>query len=475
MRVRTWAIGVFIVLGFGLFTAILFQIGNRQKAFRRHLELYTEFSNLGGLSNGAKVRVSGLDAGQIKKVEIPTDPSGKFRLLLQVEERVHGMIRKDSVASIETEGVVGDRFVLIKKGSAQAEEVRAGATLPSKELFDLTALMENSSLLLNDVHGSITDIRGRLDLALDSVNKTVNDADGLMNGARPDINQIAKNGARITGRVDTLIADLNAGKGAAGMLLKDEATKQQLQTTLANVQKASANLDQVSARADQTIADFQSRQLVAKMQAALDNVQSLSKELDTTLKQALAQDNIGQDGATNLRQTLSSLNRSTTNLAEDTEALKHNFLFRGFFKRRGFYNLDQLTRTEYLEACERQKIAGTRKWLQASSLVVRDGNGQEQLSDTGRHLIDNELAPIVDSLSEHVIVVEGYAAAGSPDEQYVQSKQRADLVRHYLEGHYHLRHSDLGIVPLRNQPPQSAGRDSWDGAAIMLLGTKSGK
>jgi phospholipid/cholesterol/gamma-HCH transport system substrate-binding protein len=113
---------------------------------------------LGGLGNGATVRVSGLDAGQIKKVEIPNDPSGKFRLLVQVEEKIHGIIRKDSVASIETEGVVGDKFFLIKKGSAQAEEARTGATLPSKEPFDLTALMENSSVLLNDVHGSVTDI-----------------------------------------------------------------------------------------------------------------------------------------------------------------------------------------------------------------------------------------------------------------------------------------------------------------------------
>jgi phospholipid/cholesterol/gamma-HCH transport system substrate-binding protein len=475
MRVRTWAIGVFIVLGFGFFTAILFQIGNHQKAFSRHLELYTEFSNLGGLGNGAKVRVSGLDAGQIKKVEIPKDPSGKFRLLVQVEEKIHGIIRKDSVASIETEGVVGDRFLLIKKGSAQAEEVRAGDTLPSKEPFDLTALMENSSVLLNDVHGSVTDIRGRVDLALDSINKTVNHVDGLVTGARPNIDQIAKNGVQITGKINTLIADLNAGKGPAGMLLKDEATKQQLQATLTNVQRASANLDQVSARADQTIADFQSRQLVARTQAVLDNVQSLSQELDSTVKQALAQDSIGQDGATNLRQTLSNLNRSTTNLAEDTEALKHNFFFRGFFKRRGFYDLDQLTRTEYLEACERQKNAGTRKWLQASSLLSSDGHGQEQLSETGRHLIDSELAPVVDSLPEDVIVVEGYAAAGSPNEQYAQSTNRADLVRHYLEAQYHLRHSDIGIVALRNQPPPNANRKVWDGAAIMLLPTKSGK
>jgi len=57
-------------------------------------------------------------------------------------------------------------------------------------------------------------------------------------------------------------------------------------------------------------------------------------------------------------------------LAEDTEALKHEFFFRGFFKKRGFYNLDDVTPAEYLKACERQKDIGTRKWLHASSLVI---------------------------------------------------------------------------------------------------------
>ncbi len=469
MKIRTWAIGAFIVLGLGLFTAILFLIGSRQKAFSRHLEVYTEFANLGGLTNGAKVQVSGLDAGQVKKIYIPKDPAGRFRLELEVEEKVHGMIRKDSVASIETEGVVGDKFVLIKKGTEQAAEVRNGATLKSKEPFDLTALMENGSGLLNDVHGSVNDLRGRLDKALDSITVTVNHADGLVNGVKPDIRQIARNGTQITNQINTLVADLNAGKGPAGLLLKDEATRQQLQATLTNVQAASANLNQVAGRANDTMADFQSRKLVARMQATLENVQSLSRELDTTFKQALAQDSIGQDGAANLRQTLSSLNRSTTNLAEDTEALKHNFFLRGFFKRRGFYNLDQLTRPEYVQALARQKDAGTRVWLPAASLLADNGSGQAELSPGGRQLIDSELAPMVDSLPRDILVFEGYAAAGSPAEQYVQSRKRADLVRRYVEAHFHLRHSDLGIVAMRDDPPKSADRSSWDGAAIMLM------
>ncbi len=473
MRVRPWAIGLFIVVGFAIFTAILFQIGSRQKLFNRHLTLYTEFANLGGLTNGAKVRVSGLDAGQIKKIEIPKDPSQKFKLELQVEEKIHGIVRKDSVASIETEGVVGDKFVLIKKGSESSPEVHAGAMLPSKEPLDLSALLEKSSGLLTDVHGSINDIRGRVDGALDSITRTVNHADTLVTHVRPDISGIARNGNQISAKLNTLVTDLNAGKGPAGLILKDQASREQLQSTLANVQQASVNLNQVSLRADETVADFQARQLIAKTQATIENVQSLSQQLDTTMQQALAKDNIGQDGATNLRQTLSSLNRTSTNLAEDTEALKHNFFLRGFFKRRGFYNLDQLSRKEYVKACEHHDHdADDRKWLPAQDLVIDNGNGKEELSEVGRQLINAELDPIVDTLPSRIIVVEGYADGGSANDQYALSRQRADLVRKYLEAHYHLKHSNLGVVALRDQPPKGSGKERWNGAGIMLWNEK---
>ena len=115
MRVQYWAVGLFITIGFCLLTGLLFLIGDRQEAFNKHLELKTEFSNLNGLASGAKVRVAGFDAGKIKKIDIPKSASAKFRLEIQVEEKLHGMIRKDSVVSIETDGVVGDKFVLVKR------------------------------------------------------------------------------------------------------------------------------------------------------------------------------------------------------------------------------------------------------------------------------------------------------------------------------------------------------------------------
>jgi len=476
MRIHSWAIGLFLTSGIVLFTAMLFLIGNRHDVFGKHVEFYAEFSDIGGLPRGAQVRVSGIDAGEVKGIQLPSSPASNFRLKLQVRANARGMIRTDSLVSIKTEGIVGDEYVLIRKGTSAAGEAPDGATLPSKEPFDIgaalekgAALLDKGSTLLDTVQSSVTDLHSRLDVALGSVTKTVNHVDGLVTVVQPDITKLAGNASRITDTINEIVSNVNAGKGPAGLLLKDETTRRQLQATLSNAQQATLNLADASSRADRILADVQARDLASKAQATLENVQAISEQLNQTIKGALAPDNTGEDGATNIREVLSNLNRGTANLAEDTEALKHEFFFRGFFKKRGFYDLEQLSPADYLTACQRQGACGSRAWLDAADLFAAGSNDAVQLNETGRHAIDRAVAPVVDSLLDHLVIVEGYSRTGMPDQQFVTSRRRADLVREYLEAHFHLIHEDVGIVPLRDKPPHGAGRDTWNGVAIVLF------
>ena len=146
-----------------------------------------------------------------------------------------------------------------------------------------------------------------------------------------------------------------------------------------------------------------------------------------------------------------------------------NYLLRGFFKRQGFYNFDEITPSVYRTACEGQKTRGSRIWLPQSGVFVMAADGKEQLSDIGPDEISLAVAKFVDSLPGRIIIVEGYSTDGSIDQQFSVARRRADLVRRYLEMHYHLRHDDLGIVSLGNKPPQGSGEAEWNGAAIMLL------
>src|SRR6185369_2182557 len=108
---RLVGIGVFVLGGLLLFTVGLFMIGDRQMAFAKKVTIYTEFKKITGLQPGGIVRVSGARAGAIQKIIPPSTPGGKFRVQFDILEELHPLVRLDSIASIETEGLVGGNYL----------------------------------------------------------------------------------------------------------------------------------------------------------------------------------------------------------------------------------------------------------------------------------------------------------------------------------------------------------------------------
>src|ERR1700678_4570570 len=155
MKNHNVVVGVFITAAIVLFGAALFLIGNEHKAFHRHVVFYTNFHNIDGLPKGAKVRVDGMDAGQIESIQIPASPAQKFRLKMNVEDSFHGLIREDSLVTVETEGLVGDQFVLIHSGTDHSPEAPPESTLLSKEPFDLTKLLEQAQGIMTQAGTTI--------------------------------------------------------------------------------------------------------------------------------------------------------------------------------------------------------------------------------------------------------------------------------------------------------------------------------
>src|SRR5271165_5298502 len=150
MKNRYVGVGIFVVVGTVLFALAIFLIGNQHSFFSRHVELYTEFKNINGLAKGAKVRVGGFDAGEVADISVPASLSAGFRLKLQLNEQVRGLVRTDSVATIATEGVVGDKFLTIGPGSSTAPEAAPFTTLPSKETSDIADLVRKSTALVTN-------------------------------------------------------------------------------------------------------------------------------------------------------------------------------------------------------------------------------------------------------------------------------------------------------------------------------------
>src|SRR6187455_1386947 len=160
------AVGAFVIIGVLLFGVGLFLIGDRRMLFDRSIEIYAEFANIAGLEEGAKVRVGGMDAGEVASIHVPANPSARFRVKLRVREDLHQLLRVDSVATIQTDGLVGNKFIQIEPGTDQAQVVPALGTIQSREAFDLAAMLERMSDTVDLIRTTIVDLKSGLDTAL---------------------------------------------------------------------------------------------------------------------------------------------------------------------------------------------------------------------------------------------------------------------------------------------------------------------
>src|ERR1044071_8552671 len=141
MRNKNISVGLFVIGGLLLLGAGLFLIGDRRQAFGQHVEYYAEFRNLAGLSTGAKVRVGGMDAGEVIGIVVPDSPPLHFRVRWRVNARLRGLVRSDSVASVDTEGIVGGVYLSVRPGSGQSLEAAALSTIPSRDPVELSELL----------------------------------------------------------------------------------------------------------------------------------------------------------------------------------------------------------------------------------------------------------------------------------------------------------------------------------------------
>jgi phospholipid/cholesterol/gamma-HCH transport system substrate-binding protein len=451
---RYFAVGIFIIVGVTLFALGIFLVGSRHEAFSHHMLLYTEVANLDGISKGSKVQVAGMDAGQVAKIDVPNSPNGRFRVQMKVDEQLHGLVRTDSVVTVDTEGVVGNTFLTIHTGSPNAPTAQANSILQSKPPVTISDLLTNGLGVMNDADATMKQVGGKLNVVLNGANDAIGNANDLLVG-------------------------LKEGRGPAGMLLRDEKVASQIRETISTVQSTTSNLKQASAGVNSMVADVQQRQFPQKLDDTLTQVHSASTQANETisevhlsLAQALGPDAYGVAAGQNISQALGNVNVAAGNMAEDTEALKHNFFLRGFFNHRGYYTLSSLSPEEYRHSKLLANNRSPRVWLGANALFQQGPHGGEELSDRGKHAIDAAVVSSGDSIFAHPIVIEGYADVGAPADALASSYARAQIVRNYLKARYPFVATNVGVIPLSATPPPGVGHDRWSGVCILVAEKK---
>jgi phospholipid/cholesterol/gamma-HCH transport system substrate-binding protein len=439
-----------------LFGCVIFLISSQHGAFSRHFAVFTEFADLNGLTKGAKVQVAGLSAGEITDISIPKTPGTPFRIRLRIDNQFHPLVRTDSFVTIATQGVVGDKFLLIHPGTARAAEASAGSTLPGKDTVSMDELMANGADLLSEAKSTMAETRQKVDKTLDVAATTATNANDVIVGVKE-------------------------GKGTVGMLLRDQATASRIRQSIQNAHDASESLNHASQQTGQIVTDIQSRNLGQKADEAASNAQSATQNLKASSEQirgtvsaTLGPNEQGVDAATSVRQSLGNVNQATENMADDTEALKRNFFLRGFFKKRGYYNLAHIPPDQYRKSKVFANSQNRREWLQAGDLFAAGPKGDEVLTASGKAQIDSAVAQWRDFLGGPPLIIEGYSAASDPADRFANSRHRAAVVRDYVRRRFHLDPQNVAVEALGDQPPAGVGRDKWNGICLVLLAASQG-
>jgi phospholipid/cholesterol/gamma-HCH transport system substrate-binding protein len=408
--------------------------------FARKFTVYTEFATVSGLQDGAEVRVAGMTAGEVTDVWVPSSPAAKFRVRLQIREDLHPLVRTDSVATIRTEGLVGGKYLQVGVGSERAPRAPAGSTIPSQEPFEIADLLQQASTTVRTVNETIVDLRGDVETTIRTIAETAADADQLVNDVGAQVRDITRTASQIANDTQAIVRGVREGRGAAGQFITD---------------------DQIYRRAVEIAGE--ARQTVDNLRAATEEARRMVQEAG------------GRGGAqgvvAGLRETIDQAHEAMASLAEDTEALKHNWFFSGYFKRRGYFSLADLSPADYRQgALEKGNRVALRIWLRADLLFVTEpGSTTPVLTSDGSARLDSAMAGFLTYRGSGPFVVEGYATEGTPAERLITSRRFASAVRSYLIDRFDLVPSSIAVMPLGLDAAGSPAGGTWDGVALAMF------
>ncbi len=313
-------VGIFIFIGLAIFIAGILTLGGQKKTFEKKMAIRAIFIDVGGLQEGNNVWFSGVKVGTIKKINITGN--AKVEVVMSIENKVHKYIKKDAKAKISSEGFIGNKIVVIYDGSMQSTMIEENdllaveAGLNTDEI--LATFQENNKNLL-DITSDIKLLTKQISNGQGTIGKLLTDESLMRNiqAAVIGLKQASANAQQLTADISNYTSRLQSKGSLTNDLVTDTVIFSRMQATVLQLQQAATTANEVT----------------ENIKLASSNVKEVSNNLSNSKSPVGVLLNDQQAGE-NLKNTLENLQLGTKKLDENMEALQHNFLLRGFFKKK---------------------------------------------------------------------------------------------------------------------------------------------
>lgn len=312
---NTVKLGLFVIAGLVFLILLLYMIGSNSNLFGSNYILKARFENVQGLKPGNNVRFAGIEAGTVKKLVILSDTVIEVDMVL--DTKMKEVIRRNAIVTIGTDGLVGNKVVNIIASKQPAELAEEGYVLTSRKPIDTDEMLRVLYKTNNDI-GVVVD-------NLKTTVARINNSTALWallndNGLPADLKRSAENIRNATAKANTMVNDLSSvvsdvksGKGSLGAILTDTSFAVQLNQAIGKINTVG---DEAKKLSDQ----------IASVVAGLKtDINSGKGPIHSVLKDSVM--------AATINQSLINIQNGTDGFNANMEALKHSFLFRGYFKR----------------------------------------------------------------------------------------------------------------------------------------------
>lgn len=308
-------LGAFVLGGLLFLVLLLYMIGKNQDLFGENYELKARFENIQGLVAGNNVRFSGIHAGTVKKVKILNDTV--IEVVMVISTKMKKIIRKNAVVSIGTDGLVGNKVVNILPAHQPGALANEGDILISRKAVDTDEMLQTLYRTNND----IAIISANLKTAVQRINSSNGLWKLLGDQAVPkelrmavvNIRRATAKAAFATEGISEIVTDMKMGKGSAGAILRDSSIAMNLNAAIVKIKVAGEEAGSLIAQINVLAAGIQ------------QDVGNGSGTLNALLKDTAMVNKINA--------SLDNIQKGTDGFNQNMEALKHNFLLRGYFKK----------------------------------------------------------------------------------------------------------------------------------------------
>ncbi|MBL7835687.1 MAG: MCE family protein [Cyclobacteriaceae bacterium] len=308
---RNIKLGAFVLGGVALFLISVFYLGRENNIFSKTFTVSAIFKNVEGLKDGDNVWLSGVKIGTVKKVSIISE--GQVIVTMALKEKQNDFIKKDATANIGSDGLVGNKIVVIRPGSAN-ETIHDNDTINSFSPTDTQELFNLAKEVGTDIKAITSDLKvttAKINAGQGVIGELLNEGEMAkeLRASMSAIRRASENATRATNEINKILTEINQGDGLMTKLIRDTTYAAQFSRTMENVEQVGEN----------------AKKMAADLKEVTDKMNDKNNAMGVLLTDTTF--------ATKLKTTMTNAEKASAKLDENLKAIRSSWPFKKYFRK----------------------------------------------------------------------------------------------------------------------------------------------